>query len=371
MKKVILSVLFVLQSLWLLAQTEEQLIQNCIQRYLLGSSYNLPDSISSAFYADANLFLSSKDKPVWIMPAADYAKLFKKEDAGKFNGRIGRIVSIDIYNDIATAKAEILIPERKLEFMDVFLLKKISGQWKIISKAAASKPGNKSGRKVLFILTNTCFYGNTTEFCGNSFPEIVFAHNAFVTAGYTVDFVSPEGGSIPLEYARTSVPLQKQYLYDQDFMYALEHTLKPGQVNYKDYKAVQFIGGGCAIYGVPENKEIQQIAMQVYEENGGIISSVCHGTAGLVNLKTRDGNYLVKGKTVSGWPEAYESKDALYFKQFPFLIQQTIEARGGKFTYAGRDDVHVEADGRVVTGQNYNSSDAVAKKIIELIEKSN
>ncbi len=86
--------------------------------------------------------------------------------------------------------------------------------------------------------------------------------------------------------------------------------------------------------------------------------------------KTRDGNYLVKGKTVSGWPEAYESKDALYFKQFPFLIQQTIESRGGKFTYAGKDDVHVEVDGRVVTGQNFNSSEAVAKKIIELIEKS-
>ena len=123
MKKLTLSVLFILQSLWSLAQTEEQLIQHCIQRYLVGTSYSMPDSISSAFYTEANLFLSSKDKPVWIMPAADYAKLFKKEDEGKFNGRIGRIVSIDIYNDIATAKAEILIPERKLEFMDIFLLK--------------------------------------------------------------------------------------------------------------------------------------------------------------------------------------------------------------------------------------------------------
>ena len=370
MKRITLSALLVLQSFFLLAQSDEDLIRQCIQYYLQGTSYNQPDSISKAFYEEANLYLSSKDKPVWIMPIAEYTKLFKKENEGRFNGRLGRVVSVDIYNDIATAKAEILIPERKQEFMDIFLLKKINGEWKIISKAAGSKPSNKSGKKVLLILTSAQYYGNTTEFCGNSFPEIAISYHAFVSAGYTVDLVSPEGGSIPLEYARTSEPLQKQYLYDQDFMYAIEHTLKPAQVNPKDYQAIQFIGGGCAMYGVPENKEIQQIAMQVYEENGGIISSVCHGTAGIVNLKTKDGNYLVKGKTVSGWPEAYESKDALYFKQFPFLIQQTIEARGGKFTYGGRDDSHVEADGRLVTGQNYNSSAAVAKKIIELMEKS-
>lgn len=369
MNKVICCTLFVLQTCFLRAQSEEDQIKKTIQHYLLGSSYNQPDSILKAFYTEANLFLSSKDKPVWIMPVTDYAKLFKKEEEGKFNGRIGRIVSVDIYNDIAAAKAEILIPERKLEFMDIFLLKKIAGEWKIISKAAGNLPTNKTGRKVLLILTSSQFYGNSSEFCGNSFPEIVISYDAFVAAGYTVDFVSPDGGSIPLEYARTSEAIQKKYLYDKDFMYAIAHTLKPAQVNYKDYKAVQFIGGGCAIYGVPENKELQQIAMQVYEENGGIISSVCHGTAGIVNLKLKNGDYLVHGKKVSGWPEAYEIQDALYFKQFPFLIQQTVEARGGKFTYGGRDDVHVEADGRLVTGQNYFSSAAVAKKIIELIEK--
>ena len=67
----------------------------------------------------------------------------------------------------------------------------------------------------------------------------------------------------------------------------------------------------------------------IYEEQGGIISSVCHGTAGITQLKTKDGTYLVAGKTVNGYPDDYEKKEKAYYRQFPFKIQQTIEANGG------------------------------------------
>jgi putative intracellular protease/amidase len=77
---------------------------------------------------------------------------------------------------------------------------------------------------------------------------------------------------------------------------------------------------------------------------------------------------LVQGKRISGYPESYEKQDAEYFKQFPFLIQKTIEERGGTFKFSAQDIPHVETDGRIITGQNYQSSSGVAQKIIELIE---
>ncbi len=369
MKTVILSILMILQTSILLAQSEQVLIQNCIGNYLQGTSYNQPDTILKAFYSEANLFLSHKEKPLWVVPIAEYAQWFQKAEQGKFNGRLGKIVSIDIYNDVAIAKAEILIPEKKQEFIDMFLLKKIQGEWKIIGKSAGSKVSNKTGKKILFIVSNAHFHGNSTIAAGNSFAEIINAYDTFVNSGYMVDFVSPEGGSIPLAYINTSDTLQKQYLYNPDFMYAVGHTLSPKGIDYKNYKAVHYIGGGSAMYNVPENKDIQRIALQVYEENNGIISSVCHGTAGIVHLKTKDGNYLVQGKRISGYPESYEKQDAEYLKQFPFLIQKTIEERGGTFKFSAQDVPHVETDGRIITGQNYQSSSGVALKIIELIEK--
>ena len=108
--------------------------------------------------------------------------------------------------------------------------------------------------------------------------------------------------------------------------------------------------------------------MEIYEQHGGIISSVCHGTAGIVNLKLKSGEYLVKGRKISGYPESFENQSKAYFQEFPFLIQQTIEQRGGDFFHSKRNVAHVEVDGRIVTGQNHLSSPLVAKKMVELLQ---
>ena len=105
------------------------------------------------------------------------------------------------------------------------------------------------------------------------------------------------------------------------------------------------------------------------ERNGGVVAAVCHGTAGLVNLKLSDGRYLVGGKRVSGYPEEFERQDAAYFKEFPFLIRQTVESRGGTFLTSARDKGYVVVDGRVVTGQNYLSAKPVAEAVVDILRK--
>lgn len=129
----ILSLLFSVASL---AQTEVEQIQKTLLNYINGSSYNDPQLIQTAFYEEADLFLSKKDQEIWVLTPKEYAALFKKREKGKFNGREGKILSIDFANNIASAKAEIAIPSSDLLFIDIFLLKKLSGEWKIISKAA-------------------------------------------------------------------------------------------------------------------------------------------------------------------------------------------------------------------------------------------
>ena len=352
----------------LLSQSEIIPIENTLLDYIEGTSYNYPDQIQKAFYTDANLYLDNNDQGMRVVPISQYIDWFKKGEQGKFNGRVGNILSVDYFGNVAYAKAEVLIPESSLRYIDLFILKKINNQWKIISKTANSETSNLKGDRILFIVSNAHFYGDSNLATGNSYSEIINAYDTFIKAGYTVDFVSPEGGSIPLAYINTSDELSKSYLYNADFMYALKHTKKPSDINPQNYKAVHYIGGGSAMFGVPENTAIQNIVMTIYEDQNGIISSVCHGTAGIVNLKTRSGKYLVEGKRVNGYPDAYERKDAEYFAFFPFLITQTIEERGGDFNYSPRNTYHVEVDGNLVTGQNYLSSKPVALKIIEMLK---
>ncbi len=368
MKQLIYAVtLFV--SFNLFSQSETSLIRETLKNYINGTSYNNIPQINKAFHDSSNLYLDNKDKGLRIVPIATYTSYFKNGTPGTFNGRIGKIISVDQFENIAFAKAEILMPKRKMQFIDMFLLKKLDGQWKIISKSATSTQSNKQGDRILFVVSNAHFYKGTKLRTGNSFAEIVNAYDTFSKAGYTVDFVSPEGGALPLAYINTSSTLEKEYLYNPDFMAALENTFKPEYLEAKNYKAVHYIGGGSAMFNVPFNKAIQTLVMQVYEEHNGIISSVCHGTAGIVNLKTKDGNYLVNGKTINGYPEAYERKESEQFKSFPLLIQKGIEDHGGTFKYAPRNTAHVEIDGRVITGQNYLSSKPVAEAIIKMLEK--
>jgi len=226
---------------------------------------------------------------------------------------------------------------------------------------ARGRPG-----RILFVLASSKVHGTSTLPASISFGEVVHAWDTFQAAGHAVDFVSPDGGPVPIldEYVSEEVASR---LKDERIMSGLRNTARPAQIDPGRYRAVYYVGGSNALYGVPEHPILQRIAMQVYEGNGGVISAVCHGTAGIVNLQLADGRHLVAGKRITGYPEEHERQDAAYFKQFPFLIRKTVESRGGAFRALDGQRPHIEVDGRVVTGQNYASAQSVAQAVVELL----
>ncbi len=348
-----------------------QAVRHTLELYLHGTSYNQQADIQEAFHPQAELFLAKEGQAVWQVPVADYVSWFKPAKAGQFNGRIGEILSIDIEGELATAKAEILQKGSGHRYVDMFLLKRIEGKWQIISKAAVRQPSVQHGERVLFILSDAHFHGQSNLPAGASFSEIVKAYRTFKQAGYTVDFITPKGGAVPLAYIDTSDPLHKEYLYQQDLMQALKYSKTAAQLQAADYQAVHYVGGSNAVYGVAEDPAIAQLVMDIYQQHQGIISAVCHGTAGLVQLKTKDGKYLVSGKQVTGYPEDFEQQDAPYFQHFPLLLKKTITERGGIFKVGKRSEAFVLVDGSLVTGQNHLSSEGVAKAVIKLIADKN
>lgn len=230
-----------------------------------------------------------------------------------------------------------------------------------------TKTSNKKG-SILCITSNQHTYGTTKINTANHFGEIVLAYDVFVKLGYEVDFVSPKGGAIPIGYIKTSDSIQKKHVYDSGFMNLLKNTFSPKEIEPSKYKAVYYSGGGSAMFGVAENEEIQKIVATIYKNNG-IISAVCHGTAGIVNLKDETGTYLYKGKKLTGFPDKFENKNATYYQSFPFSIEETILKNGGDFNYSEKGwDNFYAIDGRFITGQDPSSSKTVAEKVIELIE---
>ncbi len=143
-KVLLFTILFVINGIALHGQseTEKEAIRESLQSYIDGSSYSDPEKIVAPFYEDARMFLYHKDEPIYLLSPSEYAELFKKREKGKFNGRVGKILSVDQANDIALAKAEIVIKAGNMRFIDLFILKKLEGKWKIISKAATLMPND-------------------------------------------------------------------------------------------------------------------------------------------------------------------------------------------------------------------------------------
>ncbi len=94
----------------------------------------------------------------------------------------------------------------------------------------------------------------------------------------------------------------------------------------------------------------------VYEQ-GGTVSAVCHGPAGLVKLCLSDGSYLVAGKRVSAFTDAEEVAVGLA-KVVPYLLSSTLAERGTILQSAPSWQSQISIDGRLITGQNPASATA-------------
>ena len=230
---------------------------------------------------------------------------------------------------------------------------------------------SETPKRVLFVVSNAYYYGDSELHTANHFSEIVLPYNEFKKAGYQVDFVSPKGGVAPIGYIRYTYGIIEEYLFNSEFMKKLKNTLRPSEIKADQYQAIFYSGGGSAMFGVPENEAIQDIAIQIYEKHQGIISAICHGTAGIVNLKGKNGESILKGKNINGFPDLFEDTKAAYYQEFPFSIEKKVEANGGNFQYSKEGwDGFYQVDGRIVSGQDPSSASIVAKKVIELLESN-
>lgn len=124
-------------------KSEKGQIKETLMHYIEGTKNAEPERLQKAFHPDFNLYSVAKDS-LRIWKGQEYIGNFKD---GKKSNRIGRILFIDIENDAAIAKVEILIPEKQRHYTDYFLLLKYEGQWKIIHKSFSWKVLNQTDKK--------------------------------------------------------------------------------------------------------------------------------------------------------------------------------------------------------------------------------
>ncbi|MBD0242635.1 type 1 glutamine amidotransferase domain-containing protein [Acinetobacter baumannii] len=227
--------------------------------------------------------------------------------------------------------------------------------------------------KILVVMTNHSAYPSRSDKTGLWLTELTHFYDVASAAGYEMDFVSPLGGQVPLdERSLKSIYLDKsarQHLADPAFMQKLKTTLAPNTINPTQYKAIYYTGGHGVMWDFLDNPELQEITKNIYEK-GGIVSSVCHGYCGLLNVRLSNGERLIKGKKLTGfaWSEEVLAGVA---KKVPYNAEELAKEYGARYEKAFIPFApYVVQDGKLITGQNPFSAKKTALAIIEELEKS-
>ncbi|MBL8258631.1 MAG: type 1 glutamine amidotransferase domain-containing protein [Candidatus Competibacteraceae bacterium] len=225
-------------------------------------------------------------------------------------------------------------------------------------------------KKILVVLTSVEKYPNLNRATGLWLGEAVHFVKKVEAAGYAVDYVSPQGGYTPVDPHSLAMADETDWTWYQDkaFMNRLGATLKPSDVNPDEYVAIYFAGGHGVIWDFPDNEALQALSRKIYE-NGGYVSSVCHGAVGLLNIKLSNGALLVDGKKVTGFSNE-EEKLAELDQFVPFLTETELVKRGAVYQKAAEPwAAFAVADQRLISGQNPASGGAVAELLIEALAK--
>src|SRR5690606_5279770 len=107
----------------------------------------------------------------------------------------------------------------------------------------------------------------------------------------------------------------------------------------------------------------------LFYESGRVVAAVCHGPAGLLGATLSGGAPLVRGKRVTGFTNEEERATGLD-TLMPFLLEDRLRELGAVFVPAPMWSDHVEQDGRLITGQNPQSSVSAAKAVIQALAET-
>jgi putative intracellular protease/amidase len=223
--------------------------------------------------------------------------------------------------------------------------------------------------KILIVLTSHDQLGNTGKKTGFWLEEFVAPYYVLKDAGAAITLASPKGGLPPLD-PKSDLPenqteLTKRFRIDTAAQAELAHTKKLADVSADDFDAVFYPGGHGPMWDLPDNAT--SIALiEAFLKAGKPIGAVCHAPSAFVNVRGKDGEYLVKSKRVTGFTNAEEEVAGLT-AVVPFLLEDRLKERGGVYSKGANWAPYVQVDGKLVTGQNPASSGPAAEELLKLI----
>ena len=202
---------------------------------------------------------------------------------------------------------------------------------------------------------------------GYEFDEFSQAYLIFQKNNLEIDVASPKGGKVEADKFNKDKAYNKSVLNNKEILDVLDNTTPTSLVDPSDYDAIYVVGGKGAMFDLPFDPSLQDIILDIYQREGTVISSVCHGPASFVNVKDGE-DYIIRDVEITSFCNIEEELfGKKWVKEFPFQLEDKLISRGAIFTQTDFMLSNVSVSGKFITGQNPFSTTRSAEEVVRAL----
>lgn len=240
-------------------------------------------------------------------------------------------------------------------------------------------------KRVAIVIANPAISSTTGWPVGFWWSELTHPYHVFSEAGYEVAVFSPAGGRCeadgmsdpndPSGYSKTDL-ISQGFIHTPELKALVEHTGKVADIDIAAFDAIVVAGGQAPMFNFEQATDLHR-TFAAFHDAGKVTAALCHGVAILAYAKDSRGEYIAKGKTVTGfanveedfadnavWSYGMLSRDK---HVMPWRIEDRLKEIGANFVQAGLWRGYAVRDGNLITGQQNFSGEETARLVVEAL----
>jgi len=245
---------------------------------------------------------------------------------------------------------------------------------------ASSKP-----KRVLIVVANPAVASTVGWPVGFWGAELTHPYYELTERGVDVTIASPDGGKVlmdalsdprhPSQWSANDL-ITMGFVNTPALMALLEDTPKVADLAPDSYDALMVAGGLSPMWTYREHRALQQTVLSFYQAEKPV-GIYCHGTAVLADPRLSSGEYLAKGKTVTGFANVEEDfADNAVWEMglltrdrhvMPWRIEDGMKEIGANYIQSGLWRGFAVRDGNLITGQQNFSGAETARVVCEAL----
>jgi putative intracellular protease/amidase len=240
----------------------------------------------------------------------------------------------------------------------------------------------RAKKRVAIVIANPAVSTTTGWPVGFWWSELTHPYHVFAEKGYEVEIFSPNGGKCEADgmsdpndasgYSKTDL-ISQGFIHTPELKALVDNTKKVADIDVGRFDAIVVAGGQAPMFTFEGATALHKKFAEFYEA-GKVTSALCHGVAILAYAKLSNGEYLAKGKTVTGFANVEEdfADNAVWSYNMlprdkhvmPWRIEDKLKEIGANYVQAGLWRGFAVRDGNLVTGQQNFSGEETARAIV-------